>query len=159
MSNNDTQNPWVIRACDSDDQVWELVKKLVAAPQLDPLSGMEFTANVRFVEDPSFAKLPSNEIVRSLPDEYPGYLVFVVDTESHQSNEHTLLVIGFSPRGDDPKDFERRPNQTPVEDIKTFRAIPSTIQSIENNLSIANMDFDDFRNAVHQDGVFRGLAS
>jgi hypothetical protein len=26
-------------------------------------------------------------------------------------------------------------------------------------LTIANMDFEDFRNAVHQDGVFRGFAS
>ena len=38
-----------------------------------------------------------------------------------------------------------------------FRAIPSTIQSIENNLSIANMDFFEFANAVDEDGVFRGF--
>jgi hypothetical protein len=25
-------------------------------------------------------------------------------------------------------------------------------------LTIANMDFEDFRNAVHQDGIFRGFA-
>jgi hypothetical protein len=159
VSNSDTQNPWVIRACFADDSTWERIKKQVAAPQRDPLSGMEFTANVRFVDDPSFANLTSHDIVRSLPADYPGYLVVVVDAQSNQGNDHSLLVVGFSPQGDDPKDFERKPNQTPSEDIKSFRAIPSTIQSIENNLSIANMDFEDFRNAVSQDGIFRGFAS
>ena len=159
MSNSDTHNPWVVRASISNDQSWELIKKLVAAPQKDLLSGMEFTANVRFVEDPLFANLPIHDIVRSLPADYPGYLVFVVDAQSDQGNEHSLLVVGFSPQRDDPKDFARKPNQTPVEEIRSFRALPSTIQSIENNLTIANMDFEDFRNAVYQDGVFRGFAS
>ena len=159
MSNSDTQNPWVVRASISSDQSWELIKKQVAAPQRDPLSGMEFTANVRFVEDPAFANMACHDIVRSLPADYPGYLVFVVDAQSDQGNEHSLLVVGFSPQRDDPKDFARKPNQTPVEEIRSFRALPSTIQSIENNLTIANMDFEDFRNAVYQDGVFRGFAS
>jgi hypothetical protein len=38
-----------------------------------------------------------------------------------------------------------------------FRAIPSMIQGIENNLSIANMDFEEFANAVDESGVFRGF--
>jgi hypothetical protein len=28
---------------------------------------------------------------------------------------------------------------------------------VENNLSLANMDFDEFADAVDADGVFRGL--
>jgi hypothetical protein len=31
------------------------------------------------------------------------------------------------------------------------------IQSIQNNLSIANMDFEEFANSVDDDGVFRGF--
>lgn len=120
---------------------------------------MDFTANVRFVEDPALANLSSHEIVCSLPADYPGYVVFVVDTESNQGNEHSLLVVGFAPQGDALENLERKPNQVPLEDIGTFRAIPSTIQSIENNLSIANMDFEDFRTAVGTDGVFRGFGS
>jgi hypothetical protein len=38
-----------------------------------------------------------------------------------------------------------------------FRAIPSQIQGIENNLSIANMDFAEFTDSVDEDGVFRGF--
>ena len=36
-----------------------------------------------------------------------------------------------------------------------FRAVPSQIQSIENNLSIANMDFEEFAACVDADGIFR----
>jgi hypothetical protein len=37
----------------------------------------------------------------------------------------------------------------------TCRAIPSAVQSIENNLSISNMDFFEFAGAVDKDGIFR----
>jgi hypothetical protein len=40
---------------------------------------------------------------------------------------------------------------------RTFRAVPGEIQSIENNLSIANMRFYEFANNVGPDGVFRGF--
>jgi len=38
---------------------------------------------------------------------------------------------------------------------RSFRAIPSAIQSIENNLSIANMGFSEFARATDLDGIFR----
>ena len=40
---------------------------------------------------------------------------------------------------------------------REFRARPSQIQTIENNLSIANMDFQEFAEAVDQSGIFRGF--
>ena len=40
---------------------------------------------------------------------------------------------------------------------RTFRVIPSEIWSIENNLSIGNMDFDEFADSVDPDGIFRGF--
>jgi hypothetical protein len=42
---------------------------------------------------------------------------------------------------------------------QAFRALPSAVQSIENNLSISNMDFEEFAGAVDEDGVFRGFPS
>lgn len=151
------QNPWVIRTDHSSDQVWEYIKKQVSSPQKDPLTGMEFTANVRFVEDRTMANLPYHDIVHALPSNYPGFVVFVVDAQSIHCKDHSLLVLGFSPLTNSERDFERTPNQTPLGDIMAFRAIPSCIQAIENNLSIANMDFDDFSAAVDRDGVFRGF--
>ena len=40
---------------------------------------------------------------------------------------------------------------------REFRAAPTPVHSIENNLSIANMDFHEFADAVGDDGVFRGF--
>lgn len=36
-----------------------------------------------------------------------------------------------------------------------FRAIPSQIQAIEDNLSIGSMDFDELADGIDQDGIFR----
>lgn len=44
-----------------------------------------------------------------------------------------------------------------VEPGRTFRALPSEVNGIESNLSIANMDWEDFAESVDDDGVFRGF--
>jgi len=41
---------------------------------------------------------------------------------------------------------------------RAFRVIPSEIEGVENNLSLANMDFEEFANAADPDGVFRGFS-
>ena len=64
----------------------------------------------------------------------------MVDREAVSNPEFPILVV----------DLLREPG-------RGFRAIPSTIQSIENNLSITNMVFSEFANAVAADGVFRGF--
>ena len=38
---------------------------------------------------------------------------------------------------------------------RTFRVIPSAMWGVENNLSIANMDFADFADHTDSDGIFR----
>jgi hypothetical protein len=62
------------------------------------------------------------------------------DQAAWDAEEHLLLVIDlFGEKG------------------REFRAEPSRIQSIENNLSIANMDFSDFAESCDPEGVFRGF--
>jgi hypothetical protein len=40
---------------------------------------------------------------------------------------------------------------------RQFRAVAAAVASIDNNLSIANMGFEEFAGAVDDDGVFRGF--
>jgi len=40
---------------------------------------------------------------------------------------------------------------------RSFRVIPSELWGVENNLSLANIDFEEFADAVDRDGVFRGF--
>jgi hypothetical protein len=42
--------------------------------------------------------------------------------------------------------------------LRSFRTIPSQVQGIENNLSIGNMGFEEFADAVDKDGIFRRFA-
>ena len=40
---------------------------------------------------------------------------------------------------------------------RTFRVIPSKMWSVENNLSMANADWEDFMDYVEADGIYRGV--
>jgi len=40
---------------------------------------------------------------------------------------------------------------------RSFRVVPQEAWSVENNLSISNMDFEEFADSVDADGVFRGF--
>lgn len=157
MQNQNNIDPWVVRTDFSSDETWLLVRRQVTAPQKDPITGMEFTANVKCITDSANADVNFNDLVRTLPADYSGFLVFVVDQTTIKQKEHPVLVVGFSPESADPKEYERKPNQTPTKQFKSFRALPSMIQCIENNLSIANMDFDDFVNSIDDDKIFRGF--
>jgi hypothetical protein len=44
-----------------------------------------------------------------------------------------------------------------VELGRTFRVIPSEMWDVENNLSLANMDFPEFAGSTGPDGIFRGF--
>lgn len=141
MSLNQPENPWLVRTDFSNEEVWVAIRKLVCLPQIEPLSGMECYANLETIDEPRFKDKVYRDIVGDLPDDYPGYVVFLVDTETITNKELPILVMDFS--------F--------TDQIKSLRAIPSAIQSIENNLSLGNMDFDDFYNARDYDGIFRSF--
>jgi hypothetical protein len=64
----------------------------------------------------------------------------IADERALSEPEHSLLVVSF---------YE--------EPGRTFRVIPSEVWGVENNLSLANMGFDEFADAVDEDGVFRGF--
>jgi hypothetical protein len=68
--------------------------------------------------------------------------VVVVDRTAISHPEHPVLVLDLF----DPSS-------------QTFRALPWAVQAIENNLSLSNMDFEEFAGAADEDGVFRGFPS
>jgi hypothetical protein len=129
----------VIRTDFTDDAVWVKLTMLIASPTVEG-----FEANVEFVEDRAFAGMDESAILRSLPGRYPGSfrhpVLFVVDGVTVRSADHPVLVVDLQEASE-----------------PSFRSIPREVQAIENNLSIANMDFFEFADAVGGDGVFRGF--
>jgi len=131
-----TTDALVLRADFSDPSAWESVQAEVRAPA-------EFQAHVEFVSDPEFDGARVPDLLASIPDDrelYPHSFLFVVDRTTVEQSEHPVLVVDLSDeRG------------------RCFRIVPSEMWGVENNLSISNMDFAEFADAVDSDGVFRGF--
>lgn len=121
----------VVRTDFSNEAAWRAVGLAIR----EPVDG--FFAYVDFVDDTAFEGATVEELVALGNDAHRPFLV-VADRETMRGPEHTLLIVDVF-----------------AEPGRTFRAVPSGIQAIENNLSIANMDFAEFADAADADGVFR----
>jgi len=128
----------VLRTHFDNQRGWEDICEEIQRP-----SPEGFEAQVEFIDDPAFDGLNKQQLLDSVPKDYPHSFILVVDKEALLSSEHPVLVV--NPHDDD------RGSQIGRE----FRCIPREIWGVENNLSLANMDFGDFADAVDEDGVFR----
>jgi hypothetical protein len=129
-----TEKSLVLRTDFSDESAWHEVCAAIQQPVGD------FRAYVDFVNDPDFAGIDSKEVSASLLGDPGRVFAFIIDHVTLSQAEHPILVVDVF---DEPG--------------RTFRVIPSEAWSVENNLSLANMDFGDFANSVDADGVFRGF--
>ncbi len=131
-----TENPLVLRTDFSNPAAWQNIRATI----LEPVSEFGFLANVEFVDNPEYCDLTKDQLLELIPQNYNHSFIILADQTTHTASDHPLLVINL---------YEKSGCE--------FRAEPEQIQSIENNLSIANMDFEDFANSLAEDGVFRGF--
>jgi len=129
-----TEDAPVLRTDFSDQAAWEAIRAAIRAP----VDG--FLAYVEFVDDASYDGVGTEELLGLLPPRVNHDFVVVADRVAISRPDHPLLVVDLG-----------------AEPGRTFRAIPSRIQAVQNNLSLANMDFEDFASSVDDDGVFRGF--
>jgi hypothetical protein len=134
----------VIRTDFSDQVAWERVKAGISWVTPD-----EFEANVTYIDDPAFAGLTPTDLLASGPDRATHALMLVVDETTIHSPEHPILVVDLRSEPDPVDDWRGEPAG------RSFRAVPHTIQEIENNLTISNMDWEEFADGVDDDGVRR----
>jgi hypothetical protein len=132
----DTQNALVLRIDFSNEVAWEAI---CAAIQ-KPVGILRFRANVDFLNDVEFADITKAQMLKLIPKDYSHSFIVLVDRTATLLPDHPLLIVDLS------EGFGRE-----------FRALPSQVQGIENNLSISNMDFEEFAEAVDESGVFRGF--
>jgi Domain of unknown function (DUF6924) len=131
-----TEDPLILRTDFSDDAIWQAICREIKKP----VGVFGFRANVEFLNNAQYAGMTKQELLQVLPHNYNHSFIVMVDQTAVSHPDHPLLVLDL---------FESSG--------KEFRAIPSQIQGIENNLSIANMDFEEFAEAVNEDGIFRGF--
>lgn len=129
-----TEHPVLLRTDFSNDAAWEAVCAAIQQPV------GEFKAHMEYVSDLDFEDASTRQILSLIPDEYPHDFICIADGTALSHPESAVLVVDLvDDRG------------------REFRAIPSEMWGIENNLSIANMFFSEFADAVDADGVFRGF--
>jgi hypothetical protein len=132
-----TENPLVLRTDFSNQAAWETIR--IAAQK--PVGMFGFRANLQFLDEAEYAGLSKDQVLQLIPDDYNHSFIVIADRIAMRHSEHPVLIVDL---------FERSGRE--------FRAIPSTVQSIENNLSLANMDFEEFAEAVDDDRIFRGFS-
>jgi hypothetical protein len=125
----------VVRTDFSADGAWDALRASLFSPSKDG-----FLANVAVVDDRRYEGLTSDQALDLIPVEYQHPLLVLADSVALASTERPLLVLGLQgERG------------------RGVRVVAAQLWSIENNLSGANMDFEEFAGAVDEDGVFRGF--
>ena len=135
----ETSDSPVLRTDFSDDAAWEAVCDEIRQP-----SAEGFEAYVEFIDDRAFEGLSKQPLLAAIPEGYPHTFIIIVDHKAISDAEHSVLVVNL---------YDGLGSEAGAE----FRALPSEIQGIQNNLSIANMDFAEFAGAVDSEGVFRGF--
>ncbi|OZE43163.1 hypothetical protein CH259_00475 [Rhodococcus sp. 05-2254-4] len=134
----------LIRTDFTDDDSWRniAVAAMAPVPQGD---GTEFAAYLTCIDNRDYDGLTVDGLLDLVGDP-PPYYAFLVDAETVTNPEMPIVAVYTGP------DYPERPRG------KTFRVIPTEMCSVENNLSIANMDFESFADSADDDdGIFRGF--
>jgi hypothetical protein len=129
-----SNNALVVRTDFSGDAVWSRLRSAIETPV------GEFRAYVTFVDDRQYDSLTIEQLLELVRTGSNHMFIFLVDRETVTRPEHPILVVDlFDQSG------------------RSFRVIPSEMWGVENSLSLANMDWEEFADNVDDDGVFRGF--
>lgn len=127
----------LVRTWFGNDDAWHSLLTSVRTPSEDDLIPIVSVIDDRAKLDAAPSALAS---LLSNHDEYS--IIIAADERAMTEPDMPLLVV--------LADGSERP--------KTLRVVCSELWSIENNIRLANMEWESFEDAADQDGVFRGFA-
>ena len=132
-----SDNSLLLRTDFSDDAAWAALCEAVQVP-----SEEGFLAHLDCISDPAYDGLTVEQLVKLAPKggDHNYVFAFMADRTALTEPERPVLVVDLY---DEPG--------------RTFRVIPREMWGVENNLSIANMDYSEFAENADSDGVFRGF--
>ena len=134
----ETEESPVLRTDFSDEAAWQALCEAIVRPEPD----FGYRAYVEYISDRDFEGVTVEDVLANIPENWRHSFLFIVDQKTIVDPEHPVLVVDlYTERG------------------RTFRVVPGEMCAVENNLSIANMDFADFADNVDDDGVCRGFYS
>jgi hypothetical protein len=127
-----SDNTLVLRTDFSDEAAWRSLCRAIQEPV------GEFRAYVECVSDPQYEGVTPEQLVTLNSQGYN--FMFLADHVALAGSDQLILVVDLS--------------EVPG---RTFRVVPYEAWGVENNLSLSNMGFSEFAEAVGPDGVFRGF--
>lgn len=134
----DDDHTLLVRTDFTDDEAWRDAVRRATTPTEDG-----FTAVLKTVDDARYDGMVAEDAAE-LASHSDAAAVLLADDETVADDERTLLVVctdGFD------EAYGR-----------TFRVVPEEVWSVENNLRLANLDFDEFADTADAgDGTFRGF--
>ncbi|GAA1180971.1 hypothetical protein GCM10009608_16240 [Pseudonocardia alaniniphila] len=130
----------------SSERSWQALCAGVRTP-----SEEGFLATVDIVDDEVYRDLTAAQLRSLLPEPFNGiHFFFVADHEALASSGHPLLVVPVPYPEPEYADLNEEPRAE-------FRVVVTYLWAVENNLSLANLDWANFADNVAEDGVFRGF--
>jgi hypothetical protein len=123
-----------IRTDFSSELVWREIVEAVGRESPDG-----FRAYISIIDDVGFSGASAEDLAGLAAHAGGHRLLLVADSATMGHIERPILCIDL------------------LEALRTIRVTPGALWSIENNLSLANMDFEDFVEAADNDGIYRGL--
>lgn len=131
-----TEDSVLVRTSFADETAWLDALSVVMTENEDG-----FRAYVEVVDDPAWENVEWEQLRETvLAAENQAAVLFVVDHDALEP-DYPILVV-------DLREALRQP----------FRCVARELWGVDNNLNLANMDWEDFAESADPDNVFRGFA-
>jgi hypothetical protein len=127
----------LVRTYFGDDAGWNALTAVIA-------EGSEegYFATVEYVDDRRFEGFSVEALEAAHPHRADGWdVMYVADERAIKEPAHPLLLVRVGSREELP-----------------FRCRADLLYEVDANLSLANLDWDDFRDQVDESGVYGGVA-
>jgi hypothetical protein len=138
----------VIRVDFAHEDEWTQLQVAIIEPQTDD----GFIAYVEFVDDRAYEGLTAARLLEIVPADTNHSFAFLVDTQTLTHRDRPILVVNLYDWVEGLEDQGKGPQYGAM-----FRVVPSEMWSGQNNLSLANMDWEEFADSVDDDRIFRGF--
>ncbi|WP_129843072.1 hypothetical protein [Streptomyces sp. RFCAC02] len=147
----ETEHTRLVRTDFSDEPAWQALRAAIGTPNRDGS-----LAYLHVVDDPAYSGSTPEQLISASPD---TEMLIVADRTTLTTPGMPLLAV--HPFDEDDEDDEEEFDEDddgPKPGHGELRVIPEALPSLENNISIGNMDWESFVNGAEDDGVFRGFA-
>ncbi|MGC5225306.1 DUF6924 domain-containing protein [Micromonospora sp. DT81.3] len=127
-------NSLLVRSTRSGSVEWQSLLAVVATKNADG-----FRAYVDVVDDRRWYGKDIDALRAAMP-QTASPVLFVADERALTSPELPILVVDL------------------IQNRRPFRCVGAKLWSVDNNLNTWNMDWEEFADAVDQQGVYRGFS-